>query len=79
MGRAATECRPYNLLQGIERIDTDHSSTAFGESAEVTEGLGLFEYAEGVVFTRNRKVGLVVGDDLKEHARVRTTFVKLSG
>ncbi len=50
-----------------------------GERAEVAESLGLFENAERVRLTWYREIRLVVRDDLKEHTRVRTTLVKLSG
>ena len=63
----------------VAEVDPDYASSAFGERAEVAEGLGLFQDAKRVWFAGNGKICFVIRDDLKEHSRVRTTFVKLSG
>jgi hypothetical protein len=63
----------------VAEIDSDHASSAFDECAKIPKRLGLFKNTECVWLTGNSQVNRIIGDDLKEHARVWSTFVKLSG
>ena len=67
-------------IQGvIAKIDPDHAAPALHERAEIPERLGLLQDAERVRLAGNREINRVVGHNLKEYARVWTTFVKLPG
>src|SRR5215218_2158342 len=78
-GRTDNCLQPYQSLDSVvAEIDSNHAAPALHECAKIPESLGLFQDAERVRLAGNREINLVVGDDLKEHARIRTTFVKLS-
>src|ERR1043165_2556941 len=84
--RAARGVRPYKSFHGVQtfkgvvaEVDTDHAAAALGERAEIAERLRLLEDAEREFLAGDREIRRVIRDDLKEHARVRTAFVKLSG
>jgi hypothetical protein len=59
----------------VTEIDPKDAPAAPRECAKIPERLGLFQNAERVRLSGNRKVGHIIRDDLKEHSRVRTTLV----
>ena len=62
----------------VTKINADDAAPSLRERPEVSKSLSLFENGKRVWFSRHRKVGLVIRDNLKEHARIRPALVKLS-
>src|SRR5258708_7634799 len=60
-------------------MNTECSSSAFGQDLEIAARLSGFNDSEGVLLAGDRKIGSIITGDLEEYAAVGSALVGLAG
>src|SRR5260370_19878276 len=60
-------------------MNTEGSSSAFGQDLEIAARLGGLNDYEGVLLAGDRKIGSIITGDLEEYAAIGSALVGLAG
>src|SRR5262249_36017829 len=83
---ALAERRLEGFVQSLDagfhvgtKMYAQHATLALAQRQRITQRLGIFQHAEGVFFTGNRHILLVVAGDEQKHSGIRTALMQLTG